>query len=250
MRNLKTLGLALMAVFALGAVVASASSAQGKITSDGPFTLTATETGPETANRLVAFGAFVQCPGSTYDGHKYNETHHKFLTSGATTVTLTPTYKQTKTATEPNCEGPFGWRATIHMNGCDYVLHIGETTVSPADTYKVTADIVCPPGKEITVTLWTSEALHTSEPTKPFCVLHVPPQNGLTGADATDTTNGDFDVSGEFHSIKLTRTSQASDVSPVLCPNSETTTGKFAIDVTVKADNEAGGSTSISLSDS
>jgi hypothetical protein len=48
MMRLKTLGLALVAVFALSAVAASAASAQqGKLTSDGPVTLTITETGVE-----------------------------------------------------------------------------------------------------------------------------------------------------------------------------------------------------------
>ena len=245
-RNLKTLGLALMAVFALGAVSASAASA-GALTTDGPVTLKATETGEVTANRLTAFGAFIQCPESTYAGHAVGG---GFIPSGATTITLTPEYKQTTAGGAPNCIGPFGWSATVETNNCDYVVHVGAKTGSPADTYGGTIDVVCPAGKEITVRIWTSESDHTSKPTEPFCILHVPPQTGLKGADATDTTNGTIDVTGTVEGIRVLRTAQAADPSPVLCATSETTTGKFDIDTTVTGKNEAGGATTISLSGS
>ena len=45
-RNLKVLGLALVAVFAMSAMVASAASA-GVLTSDGPVKIKATETGSQ-----------------------------------------------------------------------------------------------------------------------------------------------------------------------------------------------------------
>ena len=65
-RNLKALGLALVAVFAMSAMAASASSAS--VTSDGPFTLTGTETGGTETNYLEAFGLKTKCPGSTSKG--------------------------------------------------------------------------------------------------------------------------------------------------------------------------------------
>lgn len=67
MRNLKALGLAAVAVLAFSAVAASAASAQqGKLTSDGPVTLTGEDTG---VNFFKAFGSEVRCPDSKYTGH-------------------------------------------------------------------------------------------------------------------------------------------------------------------------------------
>jgi hypothetical protein len=55
--KLKTLGLALVAAFAIGAVAASAASAQnGIFTSDGPATLIGTQTGTEFENLITVFG--------------------------------------------------------------------------------------------------------------------------------------------------------------------------------------------------
>ena len=249
-RNLKLLGLALMAVFAMGAVLASAASAQGKLTSDGLVTLSGTETGVE-QNRLTAFAAFVECPGSTYVGHAVNG---GLIPSGSTTATLTPNYKQTSTdGKDENCKGPFGWSATVDPNGCDFVVHLGATTGGVAGTYGVTFDVVCPGGNEITVTLWTSKADHTKEiggglTTPPFCILHVPAQTGLIGAHATSTGN-DIDLTGTVEGITVKRTEQAEHPSPVLCKTETTTTGKFDLDVTATGLNGAGGATGISLSD-
>ena len=94
-RILKALGLALVAVFALSAVAASTASAQqGTLTSDGPVTLTATETGVG-QNWFEAFAAKIECPGSTFTGHKVATTPHTPISSGATEATLTPIWKET-----------------------------------------------------------------------------------------------------------------------------------------------------------
>jgi hypothetical protein len=242
-RNLKVLGIALAAVFAMSAVAAAVASAQqGTLTSTGPVTLDATELGAN-ANRLEAFGAFVECEGSTYVAHKFNVTPHGFIPSGSTTATLTPKYKETK-GTEPNCVGSLGTRATIDMNGCDYVIHLGETTGGVNGTYGVTFDVVCPTGKEITVTVWLSENAHTTEPTGAKCTLHVPPQTGLKGAHATDTGSGDITLTGPVTGITVKQTRHS-----ILCPaGTHEAAAKFQLNVTVTGTNEAGGATSISLS--
>jgi uncharacterized cupredoxin-like copper-binding protein len=256
-RNLKALGLAMMALFALGAVIASAASAQqGVLTSDGPVTLTFTETGAQTANRMTAFGAYVQCPGSTYTGHEVISQHdtetelgleHEPLPETSTTATLTPHYKEVNGEGKPNCTGPFGWTMTIHMNGCDYVMHLGNTVEE--DTYDVTFDVVCPSGNEITWTIWRGG---TSHATNPFCVIHIPPQEGLEGAHLTDTdtNDGHVEVNGTLEGTEMTRTTQTGPHhSALLCGNTTTQTAKFDIDITIAGHNEAGGDTDIKLTD-
>jgi hypothetical protein len=248
-RNLKVLGLALAAVLAMAAVTASAASAQGKLTSTGPVTLTAVEKvgAPITDNRLTAFGSFVQCPGSTYTGHKVltlKETEelkkHQLLPSVSTEATLTPHYKQT----DHNCTGPLGTVATVDMNGCDYVIRLGATTGGVAGTYGVTFDVVCPTGKTITVTIWLNTDAHTAEPDNAKCTLHVGSQSGLHGAHATDNGNGTVDIKGTVTPITVTQTRHS-----ILCPSgTHTSEATFDLNVTVSGKSELGGPTNISLS--
>ena len=92
-RNLKALGLALVAAFALSAVVASAASAQqGTITIEGgAATGFATE---KTPNKLKMLGAAIECPGSTATVHKAGSTT-ELVPNGATEVTVRPHYSHT-----------------------------------------------------------------------------------------------------------------------------------------------------------
>ena len=243
-RNVKALGLALVAVLALSAVGASAASAQegqGLLTSEKatPVTLTAKEAGGVGANAFTAFGSKVECPGSTYTGHKYNVTPHAFILSGASRITLTPDY------TQENCVAAGIWRMTVEMNGCDYVLHIGNT-IPPGneDTYSVTTDIVCPAGKSIAVEIYKTEPKHDND--EPFCISDLKDQAGIKGAHATDLGNGHIAITGTFEGIHMQKT--GIEVS-VFCPNETITNGKLDIDLTVEADNETGDPTAISISD-
>ena len=249
-RNPKALGLALFAVFAMSAVAAqAASAANGILTSDGPVTLTGTETGTS-ANRMSFFGVFFECPGSVYTGHKYNVTPHEFITGSSETITLNPHYKQTTAGGAPNCIGTAGSSTTIDFpSGCDYVAHVGETTGGVAGTYGVTFDVNCanPSTESITVTTWLSEARHTANPTAPDCVLHIPDNahnHGLAGAHLTDTGNGTVDLTGTISGITATQTRNS-----LLCPSgTHTETASFSLDITITGHNEAGVTTGISLS--
>lgn len=232
-RNFKVLGLAVMAVLALSAL-ASAASAQaavnGKLTSTGNVTLTGTEI---TNSQLKAFGITVECAGATYVGHKVGSTT-AFLPSGSEEATITPTYPQP-------CKSSVG-PSTVELNGCDYVIHLGETT-AVAKQYSVTYDIVCPAGKDITVTNWFSAAEHTEG--KEACTLHIAPQTGLKGGTITDTGAGDLTLGGPVTGIAVVETKDA--LHSLLCP-AKSGPGELVINATVKADNEAKTNTAISLS--
>ncbi|MGC1851388.1 MAG: hypothetical protein WA687_02980 [Solirubrobacterales bacterium] len=244
-RSLKILVLALVAALAMsagGLSTALAQEEQGLLTSEKstPVTLTAKETGGAGANALTAFGAKAECPGSTYTGHKYNVTPHALILSGATRVTLTPHYKQ------ENCIVAGIWRMTVEMNGCDYVLNIGETTPigNEEGTYGVTTDIVCPGGKSIAITMYKTEPKHDND--EPFCILKLKEQAGLKGAHATDLGNGYIDIAGTFEGIHIDK---AGIEAPFFCPNQTTSTGKLDVDLTVEAVNGTGDPTAISISD-
>lgn len=245
-RNLKALGIALAAAFALSAVAASAASAetgQGTLTSDGPVTLHGVHTGEESANALTAFGGETRCPNATYTGHRYNVTPHEPIPVPAKTITITPHYG--------HCTS-LGFPSTVDMEGCDYVFHIkGTSTPLVSDKYNVDATVDCPPGKHITLTIYSSVHNHTVT-NKPFCHITITekegtyPSDAYSGLVATDTTNGTGDITGTVSNITAHK---KSPTGSILCPEETTNTAALKQDVTISGKNAAGGATSISLSD-
>lgn len=107
-RNLKTLGLALVAVFAMSAVVAQAAMAEGTITTGGGYT--GTIQGTQTGSNVLAIGIReIKCTGAELTG-SLNEKENK--TEGK--ATITPTYT--------GCTGALETTAEVTTNGCDYKL--------------------------------------------------------------------------------------------------------------------------------
>ena len=141
-RNLKALGLALVAVFAMSAMVSSAASASPTITS----TAGATIIGEEEGNvKFTVTGQEVFCENAHYTGTA--------PANAFTTLTVTPEYSGcfAETAIGKLNANVVGFGA----GGCDFLLHSTGT-----------ADLVCAAGKDVTV---------NANP----CVVHIPAQNGL-----------------------------------------------------------------------
>jgi hypothetical protein len=219
-RNLKFLGLALVAVFAFSAMAASAASAQnGIITSDGPFTLSGVNRAgsAESENALTAFGQEVNCPNATYTGHKVNVTPHEKIANNSSAATITPTYG--------TCKIGGTIKATVDMNGCDYVFHLGATT-GVTDQYKVTATVVCPTGKHIVLTLFTNSTFHANNSS--FCHITITEAASYDGLTVTDNTNNTFTVGGEIKNISADKEvisgTSGPDVPTILCPSETTAT--------------------------
>jgi hypothetical protein len=202
-RKLKTLGMALAALFAMSAVAASTAAAQGqqgKFTSESgnPVTVIGTEIGLPADNQFTTTWGNVSCPGTTYTGHELNS-KVKGVPHGATTATLTPHYKQEK------CVSATGSTMTIDTTGCDFVLHAGATTPfgNLEGTYGATMDVVCPVGATgIHLKIYSGSHANT-----PLCTMTVSPQNGLKGAHLKNTAGqGGFDLTGTFENITAQRT--------------------------------------------
>jgi hypothetical protein len=231
-RNLKIMGLALVAVLAMSAMTASAASAQGKLTSDGPVTLRGKHTAG-TTNALTAFGASTVCNSATYTGHKVVTTPHGFIASGATETTITPHYG--------SCTA-FGLPATVDMNGCDYEFTIEGTDVSAANTYDVRASVICSGGQHIVVTVFSSASNHISG--NSFCKTTITENKaGYTGLHATDLKNGHLRISGTVEGIEAHKTGGG-----FFCPEETTKNAKLDQNIEVEGRNEAGATTAISLS--
>lgn len=234
-RNLKVLGVALAAVFALGAVAASMAlgeeEVEGKqayLTAENPATLKGTETGSQT-NRLTSFGSFTECPGSTYLG----TTEENKTFSHGTTVKIEPTYIKCVSSA-------LKFATTVNMNGCYYIFHLKTTTVGSTDTYGVTATVVgCTAGKHIEVTTVIGGKHCTTTITENAA--------GYTGLDVIDTTaSHDIDITGTIKGIKA-------DQKGPGCPKGEeeqtTETGELHLDVTVVGETHLGEPINIGISE-
>jgi hypothetical protein len=159
-RNLKVLGMALVAMLAMSALGASMASADVFESEKETTNVTAAQ---KTANVFTTTAGTVQCSTTTFKGTVTS------ATKKAQTIKVAPTYS--------GCTG-FGFPATIHTEGCEYNLNI--TAGSGITTG--TVDVECPAGKEITVTAISAGV------TK--CTVHVPTQTGLKGVTYSSTGAG------------------------------------------------------------
>ncbi len=193
-RNLKILGLALVAAFAMSAMAAASAQAVGHFTSDGPVILKGTdEPGSENYFEYPGLGK-VECPDSSYVGERNGG---GFIENSPIVSTIIPGYHN------ETCVGPNGTqKATITMNGCDYLVQLGETTEGVKDEFGATVEIVCPANKviEIHVYLGSTEASQ-------LCLVKVGAQGGITGLDVAnelegEETAGTLTITGKTENIK------------------------------------------------
>ena len=134
-RKFKTLGLALVAVLAMSAVVASAASAQ--FTAD-KYPTTGTATSALGNDDYKTEAGSIEC-ASHYEGT---------LNAASSTTTLKPVLTGCKA---------FGFaEATINMNGCHYVLHRTSATTSHLTT-------TCPAGQVIRTTAGNCEVTYAAQ---------------------------------------------------------------------------------------
>ncbi len=177
MRNLKALGLALIAVTAMGAVSVSSAGADEFTAESFPLLLTG-KNDPGTTPVIKVTAGAIECKKTTSQGT---------LTGITKTASVTAAFSE--------CTA-FGFAATVEMNGCTFLYHLegGAST-------NATKDIVCPAGKEITVKAASGGI------TK--CIIHVPPQTNLTGITVKNTGAGvTREITGEINTsaVKYTHT--------------------------------------------
>jgi len=188
-RKLKALSLALGAVFAIGAVMASSASAVDVFTNSK---------GKE--SDLLT--------GVSHDGvfsignAKFECTNAKFAataTQGDKVITVDAIFEGTPNVTPHNanehCLGPLNHKLVIDMNGCSYDLN-GETTgvhkgvVGNDATFWIT----CPVGKEIQITdtsVGVTVSIHEQTPTEGGVIYtNLPKHPGGEAIEVTATVTG------------------------------------------------------------
>jgi hypothetical protein len=163
-RNLKVLGLALVAMLAMTAVAASAASADDLTSETSPVTLTGKQAG--LGDVFTTTAGTVKCKEVNYTATN--------VATPTTTVNAVPSYPEKTTSGEQNCTG-FGFPATVATNGCTYRFTIGGATTGGLD-------IICTGGQEITVTAVGAGTVK--------CIVHVGSQNLAAGITYSNTGAG------------------------------------------------------------
>lgn len=217
-RNLKGLGVILVAMLALTAVLASAAQAVPEITcSSYPCKGTGSNTvGGET---LTTPGGTVQC-NSHIEWEKYRTATGESLPAGAPTATTTVNFF--------NCTA-FGFlSATVNMEGCDYEGHVRERMWPFTGKYRIEKVFNCPAAKKKRITAGT-------------CEVDVEPQNLGKGVTTTNNANGTINVEYNMTGITMNVTKDGFG-----CPFSGTghVTGSYHGEVTIS--RVGGGSISVS----
>ena len=149
-RNLKALGLALVAVFAMSAVVASAAQAFTEVEVEGGGSATITAVTPSTQVFQTEIGK-LRC----------SEVHGEAAVSnGASSVTA-------ENISYANCAALFTFPVTVDFpSTCHYTFTIPANAV----------DLACSSGS-VTVTVF--EASDTEHKNSPVCTYHIFPQTGI-----------------------------------------------------------------------
>jgi hypothetical protein len=150
MRNLKILGLALVAVFAMSSVAASMAAADQFTAEAYPTVLTGKTDPGAAADLFTTTTGNVNCKSSTYTGT---------VSAATTTVSMLPSYAE--------CTA-FGFPAVIDVNGCTYLFHVMGGSSTEGDV-----DLECTGGNQVTV---TAIGAGTTK-----CTVHVGSQADITG---------------------------------------------------------------------
>lgn len=202
MHKIKTLGVAVVAVLAMSAVVASAAQASHFTATKYPAIITGEqeEKGAGIENFFEVNAGKVaktECEIAKFKGT---------LAAASETLSMAPTYEK--------CSTTLGTAATIDTEGCTYLFHAGAVIAGTGeDSWSGTVDIVCPAGKKIKVTA-PSGAIG--------CTIEIGSQNGLGAITYTNiTTAKPEDVTVDVNVEKIAY----NVVNNFACP---LTTGNFA----------------------
>jgi len=159
-RTLKSLGLAVVAVLAMSAVVASAAQAQAttaKFTSMGKYPATFTGANGAGQETFKTEAGTVECASS----------FHGVTGEATQTVEVSPTYT--------GCVA-FGFlNATVSMEGCKYTFKLTTTLINP-HRYQAHVNVHCPAGKTIKIVSAT-------------CEVSIGAQTGLTTVDLQNSAD-------------------------------------------------------------
>jgi len=212
MRNIKILGLALVAMFSMSAVMAVSASADTLTASSYPAVLTGTadeENGFK--DTFTTTAGTVKCPDTHYDGPTITGP----LNGTTTKVIVTPTYPAA------GCTG-FGFPATIHHGNCNYEFKVLAGTAG-------TVNLECSSG-ELTI---TAIGAGTTK-----CTVHVPSQTDIPGTISyKNVAGGKITVEANLTGLIYKHTA---GTGVGACPNGSAVNGTFTAKAFISAQTHAG----------
>jgi hypothetical protein len=228
-RKLKALGLALTAVLAMSAVVASASQAAA-----GSFTY-----GAGTVKLDVTQDLTSPSHRHTFDAGSFacNEFHGSATAFNASDVHLTAvTYQNSGSA--DTCPTGLGVE-TINMNGCGVTLTAGET-LNAMETTAGELHIVCPGTTQISWGVFPGA-----------CTIDIPAQT-VKGGHTTYRTITNAGGAG-IHAVtaEFTISGITYDQTGIICPNGGTkhaSNGTTNVNLTITGTDASGKQTSVEVS--
>jgi hypothetical protein len=197
-RNLKALGLALVAAFAMSAVAASAAQAEAAhftaTSPTGAVTFHATNHPTETSEQeFNVDGGETRCSTFTATGTaEATDPEHPETITESSIALHDVTYKGMYFAGSEACEA-FGLESETAFNGCEYDFHAG-TIVNPG-TSEGTVDIVCPSGQQVEIVIAGG-----------LCTLDFPAQTGINGITyhTVQTEGHPEEITVEAHANNIT----------------------------------------------
>jgi hypothetical protein len=218
-RKAKTLAVALLAIGALGAVIASgASAAQFHVKDMGTVTGHGTQLAQKT-QFAIPEGALV-CKNVIFNIHTFYEEVsgkevHKETTAPTVTIKAEEPGPQPETL---NCTFGGISGSIVHMNGCDFRLHSGPPIV---------ATVICPPEKQITITAIVVGVLK--------CTIHIGTQTDLQGITIDNTKEPTTDLDATFDITKTIKYTSTPGEGLGKCAETQAgTDGDFTGTVTVQ----------------
>lgn len=201
MRNLKALGLGLVAALAMNSAIAATAAADLFRAEQYPAQVTGDQDGQ--IDQLTTTAGALTCEEIKYVGT---------FNAASTEATLTPSYGKCKMA---------GLPSIVDVNGCSYKL---TQTTAGAEPTTSRVDILCPAGQEITVTVNENGPPNTLT-TK--CIIHIPPQNELIHINWTNIgTTTTREITGHITISNLTYRHTAGS-GPGACTTGHAANGSY-----------------------
>jgi|GEM_PF-3490808 len=174
-RIYKPLATAILAMLATAVIAAPSASAEGFVFGS-ETDVTTLKGGQEGEDVFTTTAGSVKCKSITYSG--------KASESRVVTVELEPSYSSCTSSSAT---------VTVDVNGCKYRLKAKTESGPP---YEGTMDIVCPTGKEITV---TASLFGTN-----ICTVHIPAQTGLGSITYANSGSGSTqDITASLNITKM-----------------------------------------------
>jgi hypothetical protein len=173
-RNLKALGLALAAVFAMSAVAASSASALSSFTSPAGYPQTLVTEDAGAADAFHVGDDSLTCKNEVFDGK---------LEEATESIKVTPTYVDCKT------EGATSDNVTVTHNGCEF--EFASATTIETDVDGVSVAIVGCDDRDVGIEIHHYDEDDLEHNQGSTCTNTVTPQDATGHLIATSETDGD-----------------------------------------------------------